>query len=246
MFPKENSESNTPLTEKDLIIPILLVLSKAQQQGLPGLSTPQIRDLVVKAVVPSQADLEVVSSGEVRVERLARNAISSHKALEKKGYALTSNGLTSITFEGQKKLVEFFVLAMQGEAEEDGIEVPSDFDSEPLTESVLVAPALMELVKAHINGSGPVSIAKLISGISSNVTMSKEDKEKIGSGDVRGERLIRNLKSHKTLVKKGLATESVDGLEIADEGWKLLLNAYLDIIPTPDFSVPVARKPKIV
>lgn len=247
MFNKENSETSGPITEKDLLIPILLVLAQAQHQGLSGLSTPQIRDAVVKAVTPSPTDLEVLGSGEVRVERLTRNAISSHKALEKKGYAETQNGSTSITLDGQKKLVEFFVLAMQGEVSEEGVEVPSDFDDLPgLTESELVAPALMELVKAHINGSGPVSTAKLISGISTNVPMGKEDKERVASGDVRGERLIRNLKSHKTLVKKGFALESTDGLTIADEGWKHLLGAYLEITPSPDFSAPVARKPKIV
>lgn len=246
MFNAENS-TNTAIAEKDLIIPILLVLAHAKNQKLEGLATPQIRDAVTRAMVASPDDLKVTSSGEVRLERQARNAISSHKTLQKKGFAEMQDGLTHITLEGQKKLVEFFVLAMQGEAQEEGIDVPSDFNDLPtLSEGELVAPALMELVKAEINGSGPVSTAKLITGIQENVPMGKSDMEKIPSGDVRNERLIRNLKSHKTLVSKGYATEMPEGLKIAQGGWEHLLSVYLEITPSPDFTSSVPRKsPKL-
>lgn len=245
-----DSETPTPLTEKDLKIPILLLLAQAQIQGIAALSTPQIRDAVTRSVVASPADLETTSSGEVRIERMARNLVSSHKVLEKEGLAKNENGLTSITPEGERKLVEFFVMAMQGETEEDGIDVPDSFEDLPsLSESELVAPALMEMVKAHINGSGPVSTAKLISGISDNVPMGKADKEVLSSGGLRGNRIIYNLRSHKKLTSNGFATSTPDGFEIAEKGWSHLLGSYLslinDIKPAPDFSLPVSRKSKL-
>jgi hypothetical protein len=245
-----------PVSEKALVLPILLVLAQAKAQTLPGLSTAQIRDTITSRLVASPADLETTSSGEVRLERMVRNAISSHKALERAGLAETREGLTSITNAGERHLALAFVSAMRKDPNAP-VDPDAVIDDEiedlpplpPLSEGDLVFPALMELAAAEEKGDGPVSTGQLLMGIRVNVPFGAADIERVGSGDIRVERLVRNLRSHKSLVSRGYATESEGGLEIAEDGWKYLVSTYVEMLqehqPAPDFSLPVVRrKPK--
>jgi len=156
--------------------------------------------------------------------------------------------VTSITPEGEKQIVEFYIRMWHGDEpqEASSVKVPIVVEDAPkVSESDLVAPALIELAKAAINESGPVSTAQLISGITASMPWSPHDMSTIESGDIRAERLIRNLKSHKKLINLGYAQQEEQGLTITSAGWAHLYESFMEVSESSyDFSTPARRRPK--
>ncbi|NJI71949.1 hypothetical protein HCX49_01900 [Sphingobacterium kitahiroshimense] len=86
----------------------------------------------------------------------------------------------------------------------------------PLSENQLVVPALIAMIKGD---QGYISTSALIDEIANQFSLDSEDvRPLINRNDEKYTQIVRNLKSHKTFVKNGYATEENEGFRITPEG----------------------------
>lgn len=110
------------------------------------------------------------------------------------------------------------------------------------TEADLVVPALMHLATSELQGASGLSTADLRDRIMKTVPSSKEDSEILKNRkDTKLSQSIRNLVSHNTLAKDGLATRSkvTNELSITRKGYmKLLPHLLQHASLSGSYSVP--------
>jgi hypothetical protein len=93
-----------------------------------------------------------------------------------------------------------------------------------IPESALVMPALEYIYDA----GGRISTTDLIGRLEDWFEPDGKDNEILdGRADTKFSQKVRNLKSHKTLVKAGYATETEDGFELTDAGRTLIESTRL-------------------
>jgi hypothetical protein len=86
----------------------------------------------------------------------------------------------------------------------------------PLSENQLVVPALLAMLNTP---NGSILTSDLIDQISLQFTLDGQDLSPLlNRNDEKYTQIVRNLKSHKTFVKKGLAEEFEGGFRITPDG----------------------------
>lgn len=85
-----------------------------------------------------------------------------------------------------------------------------------LSENQLVVPALLAMLNSP---NGSILTSDLIDHISGQFALDNQDLSPLlNRNDEKYTQIVRNLKSHKTFVKKGLAVEFEGGFRITPEG----------------------------
>ena len=85
-----------------------------------------------------------------------------------------------------------------------------------LSENQLVVPALLAMLNSP---NGSILTSDLIDHISGQFVLDNQDLTPlINRSDEKYTQIVRNLKSHKTFVKKGFAVECEGGFRITPEG----------------------------
>ncbi|MBB4805904.1 hypothetical protein HNP38_001176 [Chryseobacterium defluvii] len=95
-----------------------------------------------------------------------------------------------------------------------------------LSENQLIVPALIAMLNSP---TGYISTSDLIDEISSQFTLDRQDLAPLlNRNDEKYTQIVRNLKSHKTFVKLGLAEEVDGGFRILPAGtdW-LVANGFV-------------------
>lgn len=91
----------------------------------------------------------------------------------------------------------------------------------PLSENQLVVPALL----AMINAGGEIQTSELITQIADQFVLDGDDMTQLlNRNDERYTQIIRNLKSHSRLTKKGLAVDIEGGFKITQRGIDWLID----------------------
>ncbi len=86
----------------------------------------------------------------------------------------------------------------------------------PLSENQLVVPALLAMLNSP---NGSILTSDLIDQISRQFTLDGQDLSPLlNRNDEKYTQIVRNLKSHKTFVKKGYAEEFEGGFRITPAG----------------------------
>ena len=85
-----------------------------------------------------------------------------------------------------------------------------------LSENQLVVPALLAMLNSP---NGSILTSDLIDHISEQFTLDNQDLSPLlNRNDEKYTQIVRNLKSHKTFVKKGFAVEFEGGFRITPDG----------------------------
>jgi predicted HNH restriction endonuclease len=92
------------VSETELVLPALYFIDKE-----PGITTSRLKVLLIDLVKPTGRDAEIAKGrNDTYFEQKVRNLVSSHRTLEKSGYAeyrkLGNNGVHTITDSGRKFL----------------------------------------------------------------------------------------------------------------------------------------------
>src|SRR5689334_3170762 len=108
---------------------------------------------------------------------------------------------------------------MNGSSSRAGAAQPEDRMAGRIPESALIIPA----IECIYDAGGKLSTTALIDRLEKSFQPEGEDAEILdGRADTKFSQKVRNLKSHKTLVKAGYALEIEDGFELTDMGRKLI------------------------
>lgn len=229
---------DNPSPEKQLqdrLIPGVLFVFAQAARNKSTVSFAQIDDAVVSAMVPAN-DQERGKMRRSLFDILAKRVLI-RQGLASFSKARTVDGpqILNITQRG---------MALLGRRCADMLPAPDlrqdlnvSADAPRLTEKDLVIPALATLVKMHEETGLPVGMADLREGIKRMFTLSVRDLDPLdGRTDFKIDQLIRNLKSHNTLLKNGWVLNTDEGYVPSERGYAQLAEEYLGLLPSPDFS----------
>lgn len=226
--------------ERDLVVPILLVLAQAEREQCGPVTTFQLHTSLRQIVNLSDADKEVVRRDSVtRFQRTLQNVISHDLLTAEKFVARKDNGWV-ITQRGQAHLLGYLF--------EDAKEMDSvarvDFAKKTrVVESIVAFHMLVRLAELQRNNKRPVSTTQLRLDVKSSLPLSIADLDPLKSRtDKKIDQIARNVISHNTLTKNGLATRSEKGLVITLAGKAHVLDRMLESFPKPDFSFLIAKE----
>jgi len=91
----------------------------------------------------------------------------------------------------------------------------------PLSENQIVVPALLAIE----NAGGSIQTSELIDLIADQFVLDEADMTQLlNRNDERYTQIVRNLKSHDTLTKRGLAVDIEGGFRITNKGRNLLVD----------------------
>lgn len=240
---------------KDLVVPILLLLTKSESIDIPFLTVTQIRDALKPIMVLSEKDKEVSPDRVSHFERTIRNTLASHKTLENQGLVKSfvdpSNPSTyhiKITHKG-RKMVSENVLEMF-----KGFMPPL----ESLVEQVENKQKPELPVNTEMPRKSPYDLSEI--GLLSIALLQKESKGaaiplpvlRQGLAQFKGLEISpldqRNLlRSHENLLEYGMITKSKAGLKLTNLGYNHLLKSlFLNKLPAPpQLEAPAVPKSRL-
>ena len=232
-------DDQKPVQERDLIVPMLLVLAQADRQDHGPVTTFQMHSALKQIFAMSEEDEEVVRvrgvQGEhvTRFMRTVRNVIS-HDGLTRDGLAKrTPEGLT-ITPEGRAHLLGF-LLEPKDPLPNGEMRVLTD--GERILENAIAFRMLVRLAELQKDNKTPVATSQLRKDLKSSFPLSVQDLAPLKNrSDTKIDQIARNVVSHNTLTKNSWATRSEKGFVISNAGKAYVLDTLLDVIPSPDFS----------
>jgi hypothetical protein len=220
---------------QDRLIPGVLFVVAQAARNKSTVSFAQIDDAVVSAMVPADAQ----ERGRMR---RALFDIFAKKVLIRQGVASFSKART----EGGPQIMNLTQrgMALLGRRCADMLPVPDlkqdlsvSTEAPRVTEKDLVIPALATLVKMHEETGLPVNMTDLREGIKRMLTISSKDLDPLdGRTDFKIDQVIRNLRSHNTLLKNGWVLNTDEGYVPSERGYAQLAEEYLALLPSPDFS----------
>lgn len=229
---------DNPSPEKQLqdrLIPGVLFVVAQAARSKSTVSFAQIDNAVVSAMVPADAQ----ERGKMRRSLFE---IMAKKVLIRQGLASFSKART----EGGPQIMNITQrgMALLGRRCADMLPIPDlsqdlsvSTEAPRVTEKDLVIPALATLVKMHEETGLPVNMTDLREGIKRMLTISSKDLDPLdGRTDFKIDQVIRNLRSHNTLLKNGWVLNTDEGYVPSERGYAQLAEEYLALLPSPDFS----------
>ena len=240
IFSQSTVSGQEPVQERDLVIPILLVLAQAERQNHGPVSTFQLHTVLKQIVELSDADQEIVKRENVtRFQRTVQNVISHDLLTSEKLVVRNENGWT-ITPRGRAHLLD----ALFEETREPDSQARVDFDSKTrIVESIVAFHMLVRLAELQRGNNKPVSITQLRKDVKNSIPLSASDLRPLKNRqDCKIDQIVRNVISHNTLTKNGHATRSEKGLVITIAGKAHVLDNLLEAFPSPDFGFLLVKE----
>jgi hypothetical protein len=234
------TDPSAPVREEHLKFPTLLVLAKAQQAKLSGLTSNELVQALESITTMSAADREVTPGD--RVSRFRRQALNliSHGTLQDAGligsrpaktseadqsrrYFLTSKGRTAVA----KEMIS--AIGMPSSAR------PAASPDSRTGEKAIAKPALFILATLEMAMQGPVPMTTLRRALRSVLPKSEEDLAILKNRkDARIDQVIRNLISNQTLTKEGwIKRHDTGAMSLTNAGYSVVLDPLLKRVPTP-------------
>lgn len=239
---------------KDLVVPILLLLTKSESIDIPFLTVTQIRDALKPIMVLSDKDKET-SDRVTHFERTIRNTLASHKTLEKQGLVKSfvdpNNPSTfhiKITAKGRKLVSENVLEMFKGW-------MPS---LESLVEQVENKQKPELPINTESSRKNPYDLSEI--GLLGIALLQKESNGaaiplpvlRQGLAQFKGLEISpldqRNLlRSHESLLEYGMITKSKAGLKLTNSGYNHLLKSlFLNKLPAPpQLEAPAVPKSRL-
>lgn len=233
-------------TERDMLLPVLLAAAKADQMGLPGLTSGQLFQAVAPLVSMSPADLAPGRSDRKNVPAIKhtfRNAFS---------HGLFDSLLNSVEFEQAGRKVQGYQISEQGrEALLSGLlsNSPPIRDNDAMTVVPGESRILEDMVSRQIlfrlselqptSKSRPVSTAQLRKDVRAELPLTLMDIQILRNRkDTHFDQVFRNsLRQIRPLMKFNLIERNELGYKITDKGRLLVLDMLLEKITPPPFGV---------
>ena len=240
IFSESALSENEIVQERDLVVPILLVLAQAERHKHGPVSTFQLHTVLKQIIALSAADQEIVKRENVtRFQRTVQNVISHDLLTSEKLVVRNDNGWT-ITPRGRAHLLDQL---FQETKELDG-QARVDFDSKTrLVENIVSFHMLVRLAELQRGNSRPVSITQLRKGVKKSIPLSASDLRPLKNRqDCKIDQIVRNVISHNTLTKNGYVTRSEKGLVITIAGKAHVLDNLLEAFPAPDFGFLLVKE----
>jgi hypothetical protein len=231
------TDSQATVREEDLKIPTLIVLAKASQAKIPGITVSELADALESINNLSAAD-QAITPGD-RVSRFRRQVLNliSHNTLQSQGWIspkAPAAGQTAtryvITSEGRAQLARVAIA---------GIGMPSaarpavSATSRTLEKSIAI-PALFILANLEMDMGSPVPMSMLRKALKNILPSSPADMVILaGRTDTRLDQVIRNLISHSTLETDKWMKRTPEGMTVTNVGYGVLLDTLIGALPTP-------------
>lgn len=221
--------------QDELIPGILFVAAQAARTNSP-LSFNQIDDALVSYMMPETP----IERGRLRRQVFD---ILSKKVLVARGFASYSKGrgknspeVMNITQRGMALIGSRCAALIT--APNLNEEVSATEGASRISEKDILVPALATIIKAYEETGLPVEMGTLREGVKRMLNISSEDLDPLdGRKDTKIDQVIRNLRSHNTLLKNGWVEATESGYVPTDRGYAQIAEVYLSILPSPDFSV---------
>lgn len=232
--------------ERDIVLPVLLAAAKADQLGLPGLTSGQLYRAVEPLVSLSPADLAPGRSDRKNVSALKhtfRNAFS---------HGLFDGLLARVEFDQAGRTVEGYQITDAGrEALLAGLlsNAPATRNDDVLTVVNTQSRILEDMVSRQIlfrlaelqptSNSRPVPTATLRKDVRAELPLSLLDIQILKNRkDTHFDQVFRNsLRAIRPLMKHGLIERTEIGYKITDKGRLMVLDMLLEKITPPNFGV---------
>lgn len=245
LFKPSLTDSSVPVREEDLKLPTLMVLAKAKQAKINGLTGGDLVSALESITVMADADREVTPGD--RVSRFRRQALNllSHGTLQREGLISARQSQKDrhqrfhITSKGRAALAQKFIATI---GMPPAARPPVESSSRTL-ERAIAKPALFVLASLEMTIGAPVPMTTLRTALSNVLPQSEEDRAVLKNRkDTRMDQVIRNLISHNTLTKDGWVKRTDNNaLTITPAGYSVVLDSLLRHVPTPPmFAKPVA------
>lgn len=238
IFGESLLDPTRPAEEKDLVVPMLLVMAQADRSGQAPLSTFQIHEALKDSFEMSDKDEEVVRREKVTRFRRTIDNVIAHDLLTRDGLAKKEpreqGGYNwSITPRGRAYLLDF-MLEPKDPLPDGEMRVLST--GERLLENVVAFYMLVRLAELQKDNKKAVPIPQLRKDIKSSLPLSVQDLAPLKNRtDTKIDQIVRNIISHNTLTKNGWATRTEKGLVITVKGKGHVLDHLLDVFPPIDF-----------
>jgi hypothetical protein len=239
MFNESLLSKESKTQKSDLIVPVLLIMAKAELMGHPSITTHDLRVALKDIVVPSGEDLEKTPGDDVsRIDRSVRNLISHNDlvnlGLVKVGKAKsgTSRATLSLTTKGRDYLLNKWISSV--DLKNENIIVSEESPRQGF-ESNIASLALIVVASLEAETGKPVSTTDLREAIKVALpTVHPDDlkpKNENQPWETPLDRAVRNLISHNTLSKKGFIKRVDKGIKLTAAGRKEVLSSFLDLVP---------------
>lgn len=254
MFTPAALNDSQPIRSKDIVMPSLLVLAQAQRAGVEALLPIEIRKALEPVMVLSPADKERQPDRETRFGRTIRNALVSHRVLEREGlsqaickhgdlrlrFKITEKGEAELAWHMLPMLKEAFPNLLDAVKEErvpttaEGVVRASESDAN-MVNMVLLVTALLQ----DANGMKPVNTTHVRRATKALpfLRVAPEDVQPSASrkNEIKLDQVLRNMVgSNDKLKKLGLVERTKEGTTLTNKGMqRLLREVMLPQIPIP-------------
>lgn len=232
--------------ERDIVLPVLLAAAKADQLGLPGLTSGQLYQAVEPLVSLSPQDVAPGRSDRKNVSALRhtfRNAFS---------HGLFNDLLTSVEFEQAGRRQEGYQITDQGrEFLLEGLlaNSPKLRSGDSMTvvagESRILEDMVSRQILFRLSELQPTSAARAVSpsalrkDVRAELPLSLLDIQILNNRkDTHFDQVFRNsLRSIRPLMKHNLIERDELGYKITDKGRLIVLDMLLEKVTPPNFGV---------
>lgn len=247
---KDIPEITTTYTQKDLLLPTLMILLKYKKSELRDgwmgvnvidkdkFSTADLRTYLKTILMMNEADMKQLKGRSDTVfDQIVRNLISN-KVLEKSQYAESDhnprNQSFKITDQGIQYVLEQFTDYLNTMNFSAGVK-------EKHNEMAVVPAVLFELFLAK-NTEG-LEMSELKKKVLDRLTLTQADQEILAScSDRKIDQVIRNLFSNNILERLGVADMNDDKWQLTSDGLIVLGKTIVGYLPLPDFIEPSNMK----
>ena len=233
-------DNTHPVEERDLVVPMLLIMAQADRKNHGPVSTFQFTTVLKNLFVMSEEDDKIVKRDNVtRFQRTLQNVIS-HDLLTANKYATRKDNGWVITPKGRAHLLNYL---LEPKEPLPGNEMRVIDGGPRVLETTIAFYMLVRLSELQKDNTIPVTTAQLRRDIKSSLPLSVEDLAPLKNRpDTKIDQVVRNIVSHNTLTKEGYCTRSKKGLVITQKGKVKVLNNLLEVFPAPDFGFLLSQE----